>query len=901
VLTYLAQLYQDNTPEFIYFKTLFHIFEEFLTDQAKGGLADIQTQIVDTEIWKMLFEFQKDGVKGAINKLLTYNGCILADSVGLGKTFEALAVIKYFELRNDRVLVLCPKKLRENWTVYQAQNNSELNPLLRDRFNYTVLCHTDLSREGGRSGDIDLANLNWGNYDLIVIDESHNFRNATPSRYENDQLVRKSRYKKLMEDIIQQGVKTKVLMLSATPVNNNLTDLRNQIYFITEGKDDALREAMGISSIQDTLRGAQLSFNDWAKNSQERKTSELLNKLSSGFFKLLDGLTIARSRKHVQKFYRDSVVQLGGFPKREKPKSVYPPIDLKGEFLSYDSLNDQIERYQLSLFNPSRYLKPEYRELYERDIVAGFTQAKRENYLIGMMKVNFLKRLESSVYSFDLTLKRTIAKIDDLKNRIERFQQFQTENPEVDFEALRPEDLDDEELIEAFEVSKRRIKMAHLELERWLIDLQRDREQLHLLELLAKDITQERDAKLAKLKGLIEGKVKHPTQDKQGKPNRKILVFTAFADTAGYLFESLRDWARNELGIHIALVSGGSVENKTTFGKNDFNQILTNFSPHSKNRDKMRNMSQEAEIDLLIATDCISEGQNLQDCDALVNYDIHWNPVRVIQRFGRIDRIGSINPSVYLINFWPTADLDKYIALKTRVEARMALVDLSATADDNLLNTEAIEDLITDELKYRDKQLKRLRDEVLDLEDFTESVTLTDFTLDDFRAELSRYIEANRKLLQEAPFGLYTVVPTDPAYAVIRPGVIFCLKQKEEVSSETVNPLQPYFLVYIIEDGTVRLNFTHPKQILEIMRALCSGNDAPNEALCSLFNEQTQNGKDMTAYNDLLEKAIKAIESTFRRRAASRLTEGRGGLLPLRQEQVTDQTGFDLITWLVIC
>jgi SNF2 family DNA or RNA helicase len=900
VLTYLAQLYQDNTPEFIYFKTLFHIFEEYLSDQAKGGLADIQTQIVDTEIWKMLFEFQKDGVKGAINKLLTYSGCILADSVGLGKTFEALAVIKYFELRNDRVLVLCPKKLRENWTVYQAQNNSELNPLLRDRFNYTVLCHTDLSREGGRSGDIDLANLNWGNYDLVVIDESHNFRNDTPSRYENGQLVRKSRYKKLMEDIIQQGVKTKVLMLSATPVNNNLTDLRNQIYFITEGKDEALREAMGISSIQDTLRGAQISFNDWAKNSQERKTSELLNKLSSGFFKLLDGLTIARSRKHVEKFYKDSVIQLGGFPKREKPKSVYPPIDLKGEFLSYDSLNDQIERYQLSLFNPSYYLKPEYRELYERDIVAGFTQAKRENYLIGMMKVNFLKRLESSVYSFDLTLKRTIAKIDDLKNRIERFQQFQAENPEFDFEALRPEDLDDEELTEAFEVSKRRIKMAHLELGRWLVDLQRDREQLHILELLAKDITQERDAKLAKLKGLIEGKVNHPTHNKQRKPNRKILVFTAFADTAGYLFESLRDWARNELGIHIALVSGGSVENKTTFGKNDFNQILTNFSPHSKNRDKMRNMPQEAEIDLLIATDCISEGQNLQDCDALVNYDIHWNPVRVIQRFGRIDRIGSLNPSVYLINFWPTADLDKYIALKTRVEARMALVDLSATADDNLLNTEAIEDLITDELKYRDKQLKKLRDDVLDLEDFTESVTLTDFTLDDFRAELSRYIEANRQLLQEAPFGLYTVVPTDPEYAVIRPGVIFCLKQKGEFSSETVNPLQPYFLVYILDEGVVRFNFTHPKQILDFMRALCSGKSFPYESLCSSFNEQTQNGKDMTAYNDLLEKAIKAIESTFRKRAAGRLTEGRSALLLRSQEQVNEQTEFELITWLVI-
>jgi hypothetical protein len=764
-----------------------------------------------------------------------------------------------------------------------------------------ALCHTDLSRESGHSGDIDLANINWGNYDLVVIDESHNFRNNNPGRYENGQLVRKSRYQKLMEDIIQTGVKTKVLMLSATPVNNDLKDLRNQIYFITENNDDALRESMGIASIQETLRVAQLAFNDWAKKSQERKTAELLDKLSSAFFKLLDGLTIARSRRHIQKYYKNSVAQLGGFPERAKPISVYPQIDLQGEFLSYDRLNDEIERYQLSLFNPSRYVRPEYQALYEREKIAQFTQARRENYLIGMMKVNFLKRLESSVHSFDLTLHRTIEKMDDLKRRIERFKQYQAENPDVDFDALRVEDLDDEELQEAFEVSKARFKLAHLDLDRWLADLRRDREQLHLLELSASEISVERDAKLVELKRLIADKVKHPTHDKQGQPNRKILVFTAFADTASYLYAALKDWARNELGTHIALVSGGAVENKTTFGRNDFNNILINFSPISKRRAKMKSMPQEGEIDLLIATDCISEGQNLQDCDTLINYDIHWNPVRVIQRFGRIDRIGSINPAVHLVNFWPTQDLDKYIALKTRVEARMALVDLAATADDNLLNTEAIEDLITDEIKYRDRQLKRLREEVLDLEDFSESVTLTDFTLDDFRAELSRYIEANRKLLQDAPLGLYTVVPADPAYPVIRPGVIFCLKQKGETpGTDTVNPLQPHFLVYILDDGVVRFNFTHPKQILEILRGLCAGKTAPYEKLCHLFNEQTDNGSNMKLYNQSLEKAVKAIEGAFRRRVAGSLLTSRSAQLPTLAQQVTEQTDFELITWLII-
>jgi len=905
VLNYLEQLYQDNSPEFVYFKTLYHIFEDYLSDEAKGGLAILQNQVVDAEIWKVLFEFQKDGVKGAIKKLEAYNGCILADSVGLGKTFEALAVIKYFELKNARVLVLCPKKLRENWTVYQAQNNSELNPFVRDRFAYTVLSHTDLSRDGGYTGDVDLENLNWGNYDLVVIDESHNFRNNTPGkRDENGEVVRRSRYERLMEDIIQKGIKTKVLLLSATPVNNTLKDLRNQIYFITgsekENMDSALQDSLGIESIQETLRAAQITFNNWAKDNRDRKTRDLLDKLSSGFFKLLDGLTIARSRKHVKAYYADTVAALGGFPEREKPISLYPKTDTKNEFMSYDRLNDEISTYQLSLFKPSAYIKPEFLSQYEPKKVAAFTQANREKFLIGMMKVNFLKRLESSVHSFDLTLERTIGKIDDLIKRIDRFKKYQQENPDVDWDELQIEDADDEDLQAAFEVSKAKIKMAHLDVDKWKKALKDDRDKLHGLELFASEVTPERDAKLAELKRLIAVKVKNPTTNKNGKANRKVLVFTAFADTASYLHESVKDWAQNELGIHVALVSGGSTENKTTFGKNDFNKILTNFSPISKNRDKMKEMPQDAEIDLLIATDCISEGQNLQDCDYLVNYDIHWNPVRVIQRFGRIDRIGSLNSKVHLINFWPTQDLDKYISLKTRVESRMALVDLSATADDNLLNTEEIEELITEDLRYRDRQLKRLREEVLDLEDFDESISLTDFTLDDFRAELDRFIEANRQTLKDAPLGLYTIVPTDPAYPAVRPGQIYCLKQNDTTSGNTVNPTQPYFLVYIHDDGVVRYNFTSPKQILEIYRGLCSGKKAPYEVLCSLFNEQTQNGNDMTIYNNLLKQAVTGIESSYRKRIAGKLLDGRSAVLPGIEEQVSDKTDFELITWLVI-
>ena len=861
-------------------------------------------KLVDTVIWNTLYEFQKDAVKGAINKIRQHNGCIIADSVGLGKTFEALAIIKYFELLNNNVLVLCPKKLRDNWTDYRAENNSELNLFLKDRFAYTVLSHTDLSRDSGKSGDINLENINWGNYDLVVIDESHNFRNNTPGKKDEDgNLIRKSRYQRLMEDIIQSGIKTKVLLLSATPVNNNLKDLRNQIYLLTEGQDDAFVESLGVASLKNTLADAQRTFTEWAKGERNRQTRDLLERLSSAFFKLLDELTIARSRKHIEKYYTDSLKKLGGFPERCKPISVYiDDIDLQGQFMSYDELNDEISEYQLSLFNPSKYVLPEYMSKYDTGQIGQFTQSDREHYLIGMMKVNFLKRLESSVHSFGITMDRTIEKIDRLEKRIKRFQEFRDENPDMDLEEVDIEALEDEELQEAMQVGKKlTFKMAHLDTERWLKDLQRDRDQLELPRLYAKDVTADRDAKLAKLKERIAKKVKQPTTDKKGRPNRKVLVFTAFADTAAYLHKELEQWATKELGIHIAMVSGGTGGNKTTFGKSEFSNILTNFSPHAKKRSVMESMPQDEEIDLLIGTDCISEGQNLQDCDYLINYDIHWNPVRIIQRFGRIDRIGNINDSVQLVNFWPTPDLNRYIKLKNRVEARMALVDIAATQGDNLLAPEEIEDMLADDLKYRDQQLLKLRDEVLDLEDFNENVALNEFTLDDFRIDLMNYIESERKTLEDAPFGLYAVVPPDPKYQMITKGVIFCLRQKgDSTGNEKINPLQPYFLVYIRDDGEVRFTFAQPKQILEMYRLLCAGEKKPYEELCNLFDQQTNNGTNMAHYNDLLQKAVNSLTRTYRKRAVKNLLSGRGGTLVKSQKQVRSVTDFELITWLVI-
>jgi SNF2 family DNA or RNA helicase len=935
VLKYIELLHRDNSPEFVYYKTLFHIFEQYLNETDASGLSDIKANLYDSEIWKTLFTFQQHGVRGAINKILKYNGCIIADSVGLGKTYEALAVIKYFEMLNYRILVLTPKKLRDNWTVYQAHKGHTLNPFPKDRFSYTVMYHTDLSREKGftEADNIDLSNFNWGAYDLVVIDESHNFRNNKKGKKDEEgNTIRKSRYERLMNDIILGGKKTKVLLLSATPVNNELKDLRNQLMYITAENDNAFagddEGKLGIDSIAELLKQSQLRFTNWAKArmKEERTTRDLLNDLDSAFFKLLNALTIARSRKHITKYYKSEMERIGGFPDHEPVHSIYPEIDTEHKFLTYDKLNEKISKYKLVHFTPSSFVLPEYKALYEEKVmkksgpaaVKMFSQELRESYLIGMMKVNFMKRLESSIYSFRETLQRTINRIENLEKRIDRFQKYKDENPDLEIEDIDIDALEDDDLREALEVGEKlTFKMNHLRLDEWKAAMQEDKDQLYELLLRAKDVDEKRDAKIKELKALIKKKVFNPTITKTGTENKKVLVFTAFADTAKYLYDNLELWAKEELRVNIALVTGGS-ENKTTFKpkgyseNTEYNHILTNFSPISKKRSSQKSMpkDEEGEIDILIATDCISEGQNLQDCDYMVNYDIQWNPVRIIQRFGRIDRIGSINNKVHLVNFWPTKDLDKYIKLKTRVEARMALVDISGTNEDNLLNKEQIQELVEDDLKFRDKQLKRLQDEVLDMDELNEGgVSLSNFSLDDFRMDLLNFIEANRKELEAAPLGIYALVPykldstlfNQDASEVVKPGVIFCLRQLGDSSgNEKVNPLQPYFLVYVRNDGTVRYNFTHPKQILDIYRLLCTGKNEPIQQLCDLFNEETNNGLDTSQYAALLAESIKAITGTFKKKNLGMLASNRKALLVPNSSQPDSNNKFELITWLIL-
>jgi len=886
VLRALQASYAHAAPEFVYFKTLLHLFDDFLTDQAAEDALIQQTAFEQTAIWRALFDFQRDGLRAVLGKIGKHGGCILADSVGLGKTFTALAVIKWFEKRNKNVLVLCPKKLRENWTDYLATNNSEMNPLREDRFGYTVLSHTDLSREKGKVGDIDLSRIEWGNYDLVVIDESHNFRSASRNKTAGG---RRSRYERLMDEVIKAGLPTKVLLLSATPVNNDLSDLKAQLDLISADRGDGFID-LGVPNLGTLIGGARRRFADWAK-SGSRDASELLNKLPPALFGLLDGVTIARSRKHVERHYAPSMEMIGGFPKRAAPESIFANIDSQGGFPAFEDVDAAIGKLELALYGPLTFVLPEYRAHYDKG--GNFDQANREKYLIAMMKIGFLKRLESSVSSFRLTMDRMIARIDQRLGDLDSF------DATAAIGTPAPDEIElDDELEEAFEVGGAlKYNLAHIDRAAWKAALTRDRDRIAALASEARNVTPDRDAKLARLKEIIRAKADKPTTNRDGEANRKIILFTAFTDTARYLYEELRPLAR-ECGLQAALVTGDGC--KATFGPARFQDVLVNFAPRAKRRALMRGAETGGEIDLLIATDCISEGQNLQDADLLVNVDIHWNPVRLIQRFGRIDRIGSRNATIRMVNFWPTEDLNRYLRLKDRVEARMALVDLSATGDDDLLNARAEAD---GDARWRDEQLLRLKDELFDLEDAGGGVTLADFALDDFRADLLGFARTNEQALRDAPLGLHAIVPNDVDGALHDPGVIFCLRRrppKPSTEQAKINPLDPHYLVYVKDDGPVRIGFGQPKPILDAYRALCLGHDEPFEVLCNAFDDETVHGEKMERYDGLIRAAVASIGETSATRTLAALTSSRGARVPDGKAQARASLDYDLITWLII-
>lgn len=880
LLKQMEVMYEENSGEFIYFKSLYHIFYNYLDELDEDNIVKKGNKLKETKIWNTLYQFQQDAVIGAIDKIEKYNGCILADSVGLGKTFTALAIIQYYELRNDRVLVLVPKKLRENWTIYTL--NDKRNIFAEDRFRYDVLNHTDLSRERGFSGNIDLKTINWENYDLVVIDESHNFRNNPAVK------DRVTRYQRLMNDVIKQGHKTKLLMLSATPVNNKMNDIKNQIAFITEDKDNALEE-IGISSINHTLRNAQTIFNQWSKLDDNTRTGEkFVDMMDLEYFKLLDTLTIARSRKHIEKYY--DLAEIGEFPNRLDPINESSDIDIKKEFPTLNEINNEIERLNLSVFSPFLYILPQKREDYAKkyDIAIGegksvFKQTDREKSLIQLMRINLLKRMESSIHSFKLTIEKLLFKINKTLEKIDNISEY---NEDIDISLIDPEEDEYDELMFG---KKTKVLLQDMDLIKWKQDLKLDKEKLEFLFTQAKEVDCFRDEKLADLKKVISNKIENPINE----DNKKILIFTAFADTAKYLYENISQWIFDNYGLYTALVTG-SGDNKTNLKavrNTDIDEILTSFSPISKNRNII-NPEMTEEIDILIGTDCISEGQNLQDCDYLINYDIHWNPVRIIQRFGRVDRIGSKNKDIQLVNFWPNIELDEYINLKGRVENRMVMVDVSATGEENIIVNN---DKVMNDLEYRKNQLEKLKDQVIDLEDVSDAISITDLTFNDFKIELMEYMKKHRKELDNAPFGIYSIVPAEE----FEPGVIFLLRQVKGVKeSKDKNALTPYYLVYINEDEEVKLNYIQSKKILDYYQKLCSGKKEVFRNLVESFDRETDNGRQMDKYSQLLKESIENIIGK-KQETGVRSLFTKGGTSPVKNN-IEGLEEFELISFLIL-
>lgn len=883
IITNIATAYNENSPEFIYFMLLYHVFSEFLEDISEDVLPNEGTGFKQSKIWSMLYDFQRDAVLAIINKLEQYNGCILADSVGLGKTFTALAVVKYYENRNKSVLVLCPKKLAENWNTYK--DNYVNNPIASDRLNYDVLFHTDLSRKGGFSNGLDLDRLNWGNYDLVVIDESHNFRNGAGTHANTQE----NRYVRLMEKIIRAGVKTKVLMLSATPVNNRFNDLKNQLAIAYEGNADYINDKLNTKKpIDEIFRQAQKAFNAWGQLDPEHRTTDaLLRLLDFDFFEVLDSVTIARSRKHIEKYYNSA--EIGKFPERLKPITLRPDLTDLNAAINYNEIYEQLMLLSLVIYTPSNYIFPSKLDKYmdmTHNKGNNLTQRGREQGIRRLMSINILKRLESSAHSFKLTLTRILDLITKTIVAIDHFEQYGSADLDM-YEASENDfDMDDDNT-DFFTVgNKVKIDLADMDYKTWRDELRRDAETLELLILMVSDITPEHDTKLQTLFALLDAKMEHPIN----VGNKKVLIFSAFSDTAEYLYDNVSAFMKQKYGLDTAMITG-SVEGRTTVRglKATLNNVLTCFSPISKNKDLLM-PNNPAEIDILIATDCISEGQNLQDCDYLVNYDIHWNPVRIIQRFGRIDRIGSKNKYIQLVNFWPNVTLDDYINLKERVETRMKISVMTSTGDDDLINPEEKGDL-----EYRKQQLKRLQEEVVDIEDMSSGISIMDLGLNEFRLDLLEYV-THHDDLSSKPKGLHAVVPADDENPQ---GVIFVLRNiNNSVNIDNQNRIHPFYMVYIGNDGEILCDYLNPKKLLDTVRLLCRGHSTPITALCNAFNAETDDGRNMAGMSELLSEAINSIIDVKEESDIDSLFSA-GGTSALMSE-ISGLEDFELICFLVV-
>ena len=776
----IEEYFRNYTPEEIYYKILYELFKSDLDLDGSSIEHQQDMSLLQTsEIWRTLFNYQQKGVISLIKMLRKYNGAILADAVGLGKTFSALAVIKFFQIQGYTTILLCPKKLQQNWTQYLKGAGSRFD---KDRFDYQVRFHTDLQNERLQNNydTYKLDYLQRREKLLIVIDESHNLRNEKSGRYQD-----------LMDTIIKaqsqkEGHQLKVLMLSATPINTGLRDVKGQFNLIGRGDDGAFdKNDFGVESLRSLFADSQRKYTEWCADPQ-RTIGSFIAKLSPKFFNLTDRLIVARTRKLIEKTLGEDM----GFPEKAKPRNIYKGVDHFGKYETTDEIYKAFEQLTLTAYQPSLYL-PESQQKAKKGAKSDWNDnVNRERFLVKMMSIFFMKLLESSWYSCMLTVKKVL---DVHQQTLQKVLDFEAHNSNGKVYVDVPDEDENFDNDNMFTLRKGTINLSEMKnLGGFKRGLQHNVKCLNEIYLSLKAFEEdyrnklEQDEKLDELEKLIK--------EKQQSKNKKIVIFTAYSDTAKFLYDELRLRGFS----HIASVSGTDIYSSGNHHTNDFQEVLQSFAPYSKLY-KERDWSQlfedahldtaqyfDAEkrqwkvpfvvweqlvrskeasvarllddpIDILITSDCLSEGQNLQDADIQVNYDIHWNPVRLIQRFGRIDRIGSPNQLIQCVNFWPAKSFEDYLKLESRIMNRMVIMNLTG-AETQQLNDEYMQMEKDNPLvdKNADRLLAELQNNSISDIESPQTLSLKDFSLEVYRQDLLDYFEKYKQELERMPNGIFT-------------------------------------------------------------------------------------------------------------------------------------------------
>ena len=831
----IAKIFIEYSPRDIYYKILFELFGNQILEIENDPEFNRQIgRLENTAIFHSLYDFQKKGVLSLIRMLQKYDGAILADAVGLGKTWSALAVMKFFQMQGREVILLCPKKLENNWRRYKEDQASKFEV---DKLKFFMRFHTDMNNSRLESYN-DRADKFFRDDKpkLIVIDESHNLRNHKANRY-----------KFLVEQILQKNQDIKVLLISATPINNSLNDARNQFKLMVQGNVHGYETKLGVRNIDYSFKQAQTIFHKWRKDDTP-KIGDFIKKLSGNdFFRLTDSLLVARTRKMVESQQTNLI-----FPVKNKPVNLFVTPHQLGNFETFEELFDHFPP-MLSGYQPAFYLDDE--SGVKKDVLRD--EKLRDRFLVKMIYILMVKRLESSWFSFYSTVEKIK---DHHQNALDKIKSYQTnkakavllENDVIDLDNDQNDD-DFTEAVEEYTLGKKRpINIADIDaagsLDKFKEDLKKDLDALDNLYVnlqkfdakINKELNKPNQIKSCddKLEALIAQIIKKRKLGANNH-NQKVIIFTVYRDTAIYLFEQLQARGFNK----IAIASGTGSYSDDSDQKQSMEAILERFAPYTKLfREKEWTFESEKEgleafaewqewikenhpkthqklskpIDILIATDALSEGQNLQDADMVINYDIHWNPVRIIQRMGRIDRLGSPNEEIFGINFWPSENINSYLNLQGRIEQRMAAMKLAGSEVDHQFS-DSFAKMAHDEdfdRKMNDRMIEQMSITWDDIEVSDQGLGFDSLSLERYRQDLLAEFNRDKDKYRQMPKGVYTGFVGDVATGD-RNGIVALLGYPAKPSKKLDHQYQVFDLIYIDKSGKLVLN--NQKEVLDFL------------------------------------------------------------------------------------